>query len=461
MKDLKIVLAIAIPLVIVVGGLYGLQGLLGSDGDVEVVAPDDANPGRAAARDPGAAIPRDEWPKEPGAGVGPSSGLPEFGERTPKDGGPTPVLTPELLRSLLAAGDFKSFKRIEELLEKGVVEEPFVVAGILMDHIDKGGNYGIFVGKFLVLLDDERVREKIATDLLSRLDTFKDRNGIVAAIQAIGKVGGPENVPDLAKIARSHEMRDAVARALYALADIGGKEAATELVAYLKENIGNEDRQPLALRAIENLKSPEMVKALDVLIEDQDPKMQIIGVHALGQAAGTKEATDKLIELWKEGGHRGRAAGLEFGNATGREATDRFLELIDDVDDVNVKVQMTRGLGTNGGEPARAKCDELLKDPDEKQAVRGAAAVSLAEMGDKRGVSEMIDIVTNPRDESLQLDRDVLGAIHKLVGRNPETGKEFREKALPILKKRMEENPMGANLYRLRQAITALEQSGR
>jgi HEAT repeat protein len=370
------------------------------------------------------------------------------------------VLTVKLLRELLASGKDADFRKIVDLLNRGAVEEPFVLAEMLIAHIDKGGNYGFWMSKCLPLLKDDRVREKIATDLLARLGTLTDRNGITGALQAIGKVGGPENVPDLAKIARSHEMRDAVARALYALADIGGKEAATELVAYLRENIGNNDRQPLALRAIENMKTPEMVAAIGGLIDDEDPKVQLIGVNALGQAAGTKAATDKLLDLWKKGGDLGRAAGLQLGKATGKEATDRFLEEIDQVEDVNVRVQMIRGLGRNGSEPARAKCDSLLRDPDEKEAARGEAAASLAQMGDKRGVQVMIDIVSNPRSESRLLDRKVLKAIVPLAHKNQDAAKEFREKLLPVLKRRLKENPTDTNTHQLKMAIVRLELAG-
>jgi HEAT repeat protein len=460
MKDLKIVIAIAVPLICVAGGLWVMQGFLGPDEDIDIVDADPPRRGRPELRDPGPVIPQDEWPKEPGAGVGPSSPFLKPGARVPVDGtDESTVLTVALLRELLASAKQADFRKIEALLRRGAVEEPFLLAEILMEHIDKGDNFGHWMGKFLALFEDDRLREKIATDLLARLDTLEDRNGLMGAIEAIGKVGGPKNVPDLAKIARGHASRDAVTRALYALADIGGKEAATELAAYLKENVGNDDRQPLALNAIEKLKTPEMVKALDGLLTDEDEKVRLAGVNALAQAAGTKAATDKLIDLWKKGGELGKAAGLRLGKATGREATDRYVELIDDVEEVNVKVQMTRGLGNNGGEPARAKCFDLLKDPDEKEAVRAEAAASLAKMGDGRGVSVMIDIVSSPRPESRSLDRKVLNAIAPLISKNREAAEELRKKALPILRKRMEEDPRSTNIHQLRMAIASLEMS--
>ncbi|MEN8148226.1 MAG: hypothetical protein ABFS86_00275 [Planctomycetota bacterium] len=458
MKDLKIVIAIAVPLVLVAGGFWALSAFLGPAGDAPVVV--DPGPESNGGRPPlhQGSVPREDWPRQEGAGA---NGLAPMGEREVKDGGPTPTLTLDLLRKLLEAGDAKAFARIEFLLRQGVVEEPFEVAKLLMQHLDKGGNFGAQCARMLPLLTDERVRERIATGLLAMLPEFKDRNGLSAAIEVIGVVGGPSNVEALAVITRTHESRNAVAQALYAMAKIGGPEAAGELVGYLRLQAGDQNQEALALRAIEKLKTDDMVKAIDgMLAEDQAKETRILGVKALGMAAGTPAASKRLLDLADEGGEIGLAAGLQLGHVTGKEATDPFIPKLDEVKDVRQRAGMVKALGTNGSEAARAKCYEVFSRPDEPAYVRAEGALSLAKMGDDRGVTVMLDIVSNPREETRTLDGKVLRAIRDLAVKNRDAGRDMKKNVLPALKKRYEEDSRHPSIQQLKITIMVLEQAG-
>jgi HEAT repeat protein len=315
-------------------------------------------------------------------------------------------------------------------------------------------NNPAWMAKLLPLLKDERVRERIALDLLANLSEYKDRNSLAAAIIVIGKVGGAEQVAGLGRLARSHETQGARVRAMYALADIGGAAAARELTAILREqgDVTN------TLKAIEKMKGPEIVAELKTLTTaDQPEDVRLLGVQALGRTATTKEATEALLAIRKDGGSLARAVDGQLRYVRGRDATAPFLDLIDEEKNVIAKAGMAEALGTNGSEEARTKLRDLLENKDEAQSVRGASAKGLAESGDVRAVKPFKEILADPRPENRLVESKVLQSIGTLAKKNRKAAEELKKEVLPILKKREKEGGMDSNSHWRRIAIVNLE----
>lgn len=456
MKDIKTVLMLVVPVLGVVILLLSTQSVFGpTDMPPEVDNPD--GNGTAGGTKPlhDGPVPRSQWPKEPGAGVGPSTGLTPVLPREPKDGASdSPTLTMDELNRLLKLGDPESFRRIEYLLRHGLVPEPFRVAERLMEAMKEEGNKPAFIAKLLPLMKDERVRERIAADLLTNLAQYTDRNSLAAAIEVIGKVGTADNVAGLGSLARNQETQGARVQALYALAAIGGEAAAKELTGLLREqkDVTN------TMKAIEKMKGPEMVTALATMTAgDQPPEIRLLGVQALGRSATTEEATKALLELRKEGGEVGRAAGLQFRYVRGKEAAAPFLEQIDDEKDIFAKAGMARAIGTMKTESGMEKLRTYLGDSDEAQSVRGASAEGLADSGDIRAVKPFKDILSNPKKETRLLENKVLRSLGTLAKNNRKAAEELRKQVLPVLKKRIADGPDDSNSYWRHIAVVSLE----
>ncbi|MHC4471834.1 MAG: hypothetical protein ACYS99_12810, partial [Planctomycetota bacterium] len=149
MKDLKTVLLIGIPVLAAAAALFLLADPFGADEGGP------AGPGVAQKPLHDGPVPHDQWPVEPG-----QRGNPEIFDptaiRPPPGSGLPDVLTLELLKELLAKGEWQ---KIEWMLKYAVVEDPVGVQELLVQALGKVRNAPAMVGKLLGFLTDETARK--------------------------------------------------------------------------------------------------------------------------------------------------------------------------------------------------------------------------------------------------------------------------------------------------------------
>lgn len=474
MKDLKTVLLLGIPLLAVVAGLlYFNRGDSASD-----------------ARDTEASAGRSTVAKSTGPVI--ETGKAQYGvptgtvpSRTRGEPGTNPdpyaILTPELLRELLAKMDSDrkdaSYFEIEKLLKYGGVEDPMAIQALLVKEMKDGGNRALLTKNLLLLLKDEDARKAAAKDLMALSWDMKDLQAWQCAFEAIGEIGDGAVVQDLARLIRAEEDDNRAWAAVRALGMVGTPEAATELAAMLAQRAGT----PFATKiekAIGLVKSPEMVSALGRLMSPQStPELRSAAVRAMGltgspeavshlksfferesdvsmkQAAilalgrvGGKLGAEELIRIHKEGGDYSQAAGIALHLVGGEDAVEPLLEALDGEESAQVKVSIIKGLGNTGSPKAIPKIREMLRSPTESQSVRARAASELARLQDHESVGAIIDVLkaSEPQDRNLQLH--VVDALSTMA-RKQEARRELRDRGIPVLDKIIQNTPQSNPVY--------------
>ena len=475
MNDKKIVLAIAVPLVLVACGLFALNQML---------APQPAPPGDSDRATPEEDIAR---AADPRSGVGSAgAGVKDGGWRrllTPIDPNSVDRLPPvaddedqilsiarlrELLAQIEEGGEAAKLAadKMKFLLEHGVVSEPVRVAEELLALIRKGiTNSNIFLGEALPLLKDEVARRLAVEGLLAILDDPTNGAARDSALTALGQMAGADQsaaVVDLARAALGEKDQAVAMKAIGALASIAGRDdtgaAAASLIELLRESSGNEMNLASILEnEIGRVKTPQMVQALSELLADgTDRHLQESAIRALGNtempdaygalkgvldgkgdnrlkefalgALGrldSRAAVDEVFRVWQEGGPLSRPAGMTIGAMRTKEAVDPIRKHFDAADD-QVKARMVNALGNIGGEEAKMKLRDVLGAPDESTGVRGQAARALVDAGDVTAVPQIAEALrqASPADKGYQVQ--LIQALQGMI-RYPEARADLKE----------------------------------
>jgi len=475
MKDIKIVLLLVIPLVVVAGGIFILNSVLQPDAPDPVGgfggAIDRGDPPPAGANQGGGGKPPPiEVPRGNSVLMAPPS-------RVPHDGEDNGIVTAGMLTSLLeiASGDDPAaadaaWRRIEELLKTGILDDPVQMQVLLVDAMSKGSNNSIWAAKLIPWISDELARERATQELLDLAQESRNEQVLKAAFEALGQVADGDAVETLGRLARSLDMDGPISAALYAIAQIGTPEAARELATLLLERHGTVVESDL-VKAIGRVKSPEMVEALTAHLGVEVPaELRLLAIRALGltrreeavaplmailsedgnmtekgtalqamSRIGSKEAVDELIRLHREKGELSFSAGLAIGNVEGKDAVKPILEALDSVKDSRVKVRWVEALGNSSSDEAMPKLRELLDSTEETGAVRGRAAVSLARLGDSESVGTIVSVLASAQKGDTNLVIQITDALQKMA-QHKEARAALIEQALPLLEK-MTANP--------------------
>ncbi len=494
MRDLKTVILLLIPLVVVAGGIFTLNSLVAPDapepfdgGGIGVRQPGPAPDGRAARKSSGRPPPI-EIPRG-------NSTLMRFPpERVPHDGEDDGIVTLGKLQELLAVatGDDPTaadaaWRRIEELLKTGILADPVQAQVLLVNALGKGKNNAIWAAKLIPWIRDEAARERAALELLDLASESRDEQVLKAAFEALGQVAGGDAVEVLGQLVRSLDLDGPATAAIYAIAQIGTVESARELADLLLSRQGTALEVDL-VKAIGRVKLPEMVEALAEHLRPESPgELRLLAVRALGltrldaavaplktiladsndmtlkgtalqalSRVGSKEAVDELIRLHKEDGELSFAAGLAIGNVEGESAVKPLLEAYDGLKDTRVKVRWVEALGNSGSDEALPKLREILESGKEVAEVRGRAAVSLARLGDSKSVVPIVSILESTREGDTNLIIQITEALRKMaIHKDAQT--ELVEKALPVLEKMTANPSRDVEYYYAEQAKRVIE----
>jgi HEAT repeat protein len=161
-------------------------------------------------------------------------------------------------------------------------------------------------------LGDQDCRE--ALDVISRLATEDPAIPVrIAAIEALGRIGGQEKVGFLAEKARDEDQNVARA-ALLALGSIGGPDSLAIILSAIKTP--DQATRVDAVKALQSHGGPRAVEALQAAAMDTDPLVSRAAAHALA-GLDTEEAVYCLLQLTAE--QRCREACLEALAKVGRQ----------------------------------------------------------------------------------------------------------------------------------------------
>ncbi len=465
MKDLKVVLLLALPLVVVVGGFLLYDALVGPPATPPVepprVSPRPVPPpsGRTPAGGGAAtAVPVPVSPLPPAFTPG----------MVPEDF--DTVLTVERTKALLADGSLKAWSDLEILLRGGEVVDPVAVGGLLVEALAAGGNTAALVYRVLPCLRDEQARAAVGDALLVAAAEVKEPNAIKAAFGLLGQFGRPDCAAALADLARAQERQEYFTPAVYALADIGGPEAAGELARLLSERAGNDGDEAVLLNAIGRCDTPEksaaMVAGLVPLTSRETPvEVRLAAIRALGatrapeavarltevlktadamevrEAAivslsrvGNEEAVETLLRMRREGGDTAILAGRALENVNLPEAVPALVRALPAEDDEQVRVRMVTALGKIGSREAVPALRERFSADGETPSVRGRSARALAEIGDVESLDSMLDVLKKPpaADEG-NLRLEIVFALQAFVSHEA-ARPDLLQKAVPVLR---------------------------
>jgi HEAT repeat protein len=472
MRDLKTVLLLAVPLILVAGGIYALNAFFqgGEEGGGSGVLIGTGTGSRPDRPNPG--IPNRPVRLEP---TDQAEGDPLMNHavpRIPRDGPEDGLVTVAMVVALLdiatgedhAASD-TAWRKLEELLKTGILIDPVQVQVLLVSALGKSGNNSIWAAKLIPMIRDESARERASIELLDLALESSDPQVLKAAFEALGIVGTGEAVETLARLARNQTLDGPAAAAIYAIARIGSEESAVELARILMERQGTGLEADI-VKAIGQVKSPAMVAELMVHLTPETPtELRLLAVRALGltrqpeavaplmtllsqdgdmtmkgtalealSRVGNAEAVAELIRLHAGKGELSFAAGLAIGNVEGKDAVKALLESYDSVEDSRVKVRWVEALGNSGSKEPVEKLRDILDSTDESSEVRGRAAISLARIGDTGSVGSIANVLSSARKDDVNLVIQLTDAVKKMIMKR-EAHAELVEKVLPVLQK--------------------------
>jgi HEAT repeat protein len=474
MKDARLVLLFAVPLVLVVGGIV-LYELLRTSRNAIPERPDRPEvrsgipPGGTGAR-----VDSGSFASGPGPETAETSALPPSTYRT---GITDPILTVERAKMLMERGTWEDWAEIETLLRVGQIPDPLGLEALFLAMLAKGGNGATFLDRILPALSDPEARAKAVEDLLVLARESVEPNALKAALSLLGKMATEDSVEELGRLAHQMERQEFFTPAVYAIAKVGGAKAAAELDRLLAERVGS-DTEHIVLKAIGMAGSPEMIAALAAHLSPEEPaELRMAAIRAMGltgrpeaieflkplvssdspaevsEAAilslsrvGGKEAVEELLRLRKEGGALGEQAGLALGNVTGADAAKPLVEALPAEESDQVKVQIIDALGKIGSPEAFPTLREMLSAEATTSTVRGRSARALCGMGDVEALDPVLLHLGPGFDSERVLQVQMVEAIEALTV-HAQARPALFEKAVPVLKALAERAPKNDALH--------------
>lgn len=323
-------------------------------------------------------------------------------------------------------------------------------------------------------LSDEQYATLV--DALKNADSYKIR---LQAAVVLGRAGGPRAVDPLTEALDDPEMavRASACMALGNLADLRAvtglvkalddddgfvrgeaksalvKLAGPNAVPYLVQ--GEERRSPrvrLALaQVIASVQGPEAARAMVEFLQDDDPaplavaervlsERPLVEVHP-GLLAGlshpsylVRQRSAQLAGERRDAGVLRRLAEIYIDDVEPPEVRDAargaLAVMKDRLDAQNLAIEARSAppedraralslLGVVGGERAFKTCLAALNDPD--VYVRGAAAIALGDLGDRRALADLRDLLDRP--QNVRILKVVKGAVARIEKASPASAK--------------------------------------
>ena len=460
MKELKLAIAVSLPLLLAAGAWLVLRPAPGDTGPV-LGSPDVPATGTSRGfphyTKP---VPVEDWER-----VDPPRGnvatVPGTRPVPPVD--EAEVLSVDLAKALLAEGTNEAWMRLRELLKTGRREDPRGVQALIIAALGKGKNDSVHAVQALVLFQDEALRQRAAEDLMTLAHATLDGQVLKAAFEAIGQLGDGTVVDGLADFVRRLTDKGTVVQALNAIAEIGAPESANALARLLAEQQGAPFESEIVL-VIGRLKSGAMVEALKPLLTPDNPPelrldalrgMALAGApEALGPLKGildgnesralkdaaldglgriaTPESVTELLRIRREGGDLAFNAGLALGNARGDAAAEVILREIDGEKDERIRVRMIQALEGASLDVTQERLVGFLDSPDESSIIRQYSARTLGSSGDPRAVAPLTKALAGAEPTDRGLRTSILRGLLNLATL-PGAADDLREQTLPVL----------------------------
>ncbi len=203
-----------------------------------------------------------------------------------------------------------------------------------------------------------------------------------AAVSLLGSRGGPEVVPVLIELARTHPDPEIRQRAIHGLAD-GGESVIEDLARlYTTER-------------------------------EQEVKRQIL--HSLAEMSESPRARQKLIEVARsqsESEELRRSAIHWLAQARGGSVFDDLWQIYTGEPNLGIKRQILHAFAEMNDARATARLLEAARNPAEHQEIRRSAVHWIGERGDESAVDELMKIYDSDRDAEIR--RQILHAFSQM-----------------------------------------------
>lgn len=265
-----------------------------------------------------------------------------------------------------------------ELIDSAVQQVNFQMGGKLIamvaDVIKKDAGGRDSGGDVLGALTD---RKEEALDAILPLLKDSDDGVKMAAASALGKIGHPRAVPDLILAMKkdSANVRRVAIGAIALIGDVSGEEALTEAIGNPNDD---NDARAQAANGLGRIATPSAVRTLIKALSDDDTKVQVAAVSALGRAG--RVALPALSTLVNSPDSALRVRAVRALAATGLQEAASALVVALGSPDAVTRREAADALGdlrATAGVPALARA---LADAD--GAVAAAAADALARIGE-------------------------------------------------------------------------------
>ena len=291
------------------------------------------------------------------------------------------LIDPLAIRGLLQLARDKDWRVREKVAgELGQVGCPRAIESLLGLTQDLIGDVRLSAAKALGQIGHPR-----AVDRLMELTLDEFSKVRIGAAQALGLIGDPRAVESLLGLIRDKELNVRSA-ATEALSRISNPQVTVieRLLALLTQDEPDYVRAS-AVEALGLIGDPRAVESLLVLNQDVNWSVRIVAVRALCRI-GTPQAVGRLLELtWDEESSRAEVIG-EVGSHQMDEDINGKLRRVIAEELGNIRDQQ-QGVG---------RFLELVRDKD--PYVRNAAARSLGQIGDQRGIGCLLAIVVQGDD---------------------------------------------------------------
>ena len=222
------------------------------------------------------------------------------------------------------------------------------------------------------------ITEPVLDDWLSRFDSLEPNGQAVAAL-AFGKAKFSAALPLLHRSLRSENGR-LIRSAAEAVGDLGDPQSIPDLASLLQHAYPDvREAAEVALESIGTDHPERVADAIQTGLASNDPSVRAACVRVLGQVAGDESVIDKLLVALGDVDAKVRAAAAQaLAAAHLAEAGQGLARAIAD-EDAGVRRTVAMALGHYEGADALKALKAALKDPD--LWVRSEAARSLGRIG--------------------------------------------------------------------------------
>jgi len=209
----------------------------------------------------------------------------------------------------------------------------------------------------------------------------------ISAIWALKDLGAKEAIPDIVPLLKDQD-ENIRGRVVEALSKLGAKEAIPDIVPLLKDS--DEVVRCSAVDALKELGAKEAIPALVPLLKDSDEVVRRSAVDALKEL-GAKEAIPALVPLLKDSDKAVRRRAVEaLDSLEDKEAIPALVAFLKDSDEL-VRHRAVEALDSLEDKEAIPALVAFLKDSD--NAVRRRAIEALIKLRAKEAIPAIVALL--------------------------------------------------------------------